>query len=86
MKMASHLGAEEGLMSRKEELIKRIAYLEFVNDQLQTELRYVDHLLKSIGFPRGLDTVKVAAAEMHGLEYPEHQELKPWEEDEALPD
>ena len=44
-------------------LQQRIAYLEFVNDQLFTEIRYVDNLLKIIGFPDGLETIKSAAQE-----------------------
>lgn len=43
---------------------QRIAYLEFVNDQLLSEIKYVDHLLRLIGFPDGLETVKVAAREV----------------------
>ena len=48
----------------KAQLIKKIAYLEFVNDQLETELTYVDGLLKSIGFPEGLVSVKSVAHEI----------------------
>ena len=48
----------------KEELIKKIAYLEFVHDQLEAEIAYVDELLKSIGFPRGLDSAKEVALEL----------------------
>ena len=43
---------------------KKIAYLEFVNDQLLSEIQYVDHLLRSIGFPEGLNTIKNAAQEV----------------------
>ena len=43
---------------------QRIAYLEFVNDQLLSEIRYVDELLRLIGFPEGLETIKVAAQEV----------------------
>ncbi len=43
---------------------KKIAYLEFVNDQLISEIQYVDRLLRLIGFPDGLDTIKSAAAEV----------------------
>lgn len=42
----------------------KIAYLEFVNDQLQTELEYIDSLLKMIGFSEGLITIKTVAKEM----------------------
>lgn len=45
-------------------LLKKIAYLEFENDQLQTEIQYVDHLLKLIGFSDGLETIKLAAQEI----------------------
>ena len=45
-------------------LEKRIAYLEFVNDQLTTEIHYVDRLLRLIGFPDGLETIKSAAQEV----------------------
>lgn len=48
----------------KEELLKKISELESVNDQLQTELRYLDYLLKEIGFIEGLKTLKFAAKEM----------------------
>lgn len=51
-------------MTNSAKLEKRVAYLEFVNDQLTTELRYVDTLLRSIGFPEGLETVKLAAREL----------------------
>jgi hypothetical protein len=53
---------------RKTDLEKKVAYLEFVNDQLMTELKYIDQLLCSIGFPEGLETVKQAAAELQELE------------------
>lgn len=43
---------------------QRIAYLEFVNDQLLGEIHYVDRLLKIIGFPEGLETIKSAAQEV----------------------
>ena len=43
---------------------KKIAYLEFVNDQLLSEIQYVDHLLRSIVFPEGLNTIKSAAQEV----------------------
>lgn len=48
----------------QKELLDRIAYLEFTNDQLVTEIRYVDELLRCIGFPEGLATVKSAAQEL----------------------
>lgn len=44
-------------------LEKKIAHLEFVNDQLLSEIHYIDHLLRLIGFPGGLETIKSAAKE-----------------------
>ncbi len=45
-------------------LLKKLAYLEFVNDQLEAELHYMDRLLRAIGFTNGLTTVKTAALEL----------------------
>lgn len=45
-------------------LEKKIAYLEFANDQLTSEVQYIDRLLRLIGFPEGLDTIKSAAQEL----------------------
>ncbi len=46
------------------ENLQKIAHLEFVNDQLISEIHYVDRLLKIIGFPDGLETIKDAAQEV----------------------
>ena len=48
----------------KLQLLKKIAYLESVNDQLSTEVVYVDHLMRLIGFSEGLITVKATAQEI----------------------
>lgn len=48
----------------KAQLLKRIAYLESINDQLSTEVRYVDELMRHIGFAGGLATVKETAKEI----------------------
>ena len=48
----------------KEEMLKKISELESINDQLQTEIRYLDKLLKKIGFANGLKTLKFAAKEL----------------------
>lgn len=48
----------------KEELLRKISELESVNDQLLTELRHLDYLLKEIGFAEGLETLKFAAKEI----------------------
>lgn len=49
---------------KKKELIARIAQLETINDQLVTELQYIDMLVKQIGFENGLNTLKSAALEI----------------------
>jgi hypothetical protein len=46
------------------ELEKKIAYLEFVNDQLLSEIQHVDTLLRDIGFCDGLSSIKHAAEEI----------------------
>jgi hypothetical protein len=48
----------------KDEMLKRIAELESLNDLLVAELRYLDDLLKQLGFQEGLKTLKYAAKEM----------------------
>jgi hypothetical protein len=48
----------------KEELLKKISELESFNDQLLAEIRYLDDLLKKVGFEDGLATLKFAAQEI----------------------
>lgn len=48
----------------KSQLEQKIARLEFVHDQLTTELMYIDTLLKSVGFPHGLVSAKEVALEL----------------------
>ncbi|MEI8365806.1 MAG: hypothetical protein WCF65_05240 [Parachlamydiaceae bacterium] len=48
----------------KTQLLKKIAYLESVNDQLSTEVVYVDQLMRLIGFSEGLSTVKATAKDI----------------------
>ena len=59
---------------QKEQMLKRISELESLNDQLLTELRYLDALLIEVGFEEGIKTLKVAAHELL-------QEGKPLDED-----
>jgi hypothetical protein len=59
----SRTGAKEAAMSR-EQLHKKISYLESVNDHLMTELGYMNELLKRNGFPEGLESLKKVAREM----------------------
>ena len=48
----------------KAHLLRRLARLESINDQLVAEVSYVDELMRDIGFAEGLHTVKVAASEL----------------------
>jgi hypothetical protein len=54
-------------------LQRRERELEFINDQLTAELEYLDHILKAIGFPNGLQSCKQVAQELltEGLEFQE---------------
>jgi hypothetical protein len=45
-------------------LLNKVAYLEFTCDQLVCELRYLDELLRAVGFPDGVKTLKEAAEEV----------------------
>jgi hypothetical protein len=51
-------------MMTKEQMLKKISELESINDQLQTEIRYLDQLLREVGFEEGLKTLKFAAQEL----------------------
>lgn len=46
----------------------RIAHLEMVNDQISAEISDVDRLLRDVGFPHGLESVKVVAEEIIELQ------------------
>lgn len=48
----------------QEELLRKISELESMNDQLLSELRYLDSLLREVGFEEGLKTLKFAANEL----------------------
>lgn len=48
----------------KMQLQKKVAYLEFVHDQLESEFTYLNQLLKSVGFPRGLASVREVAIDL----------------------
>lgn len=45
-------------------LNKKIAELEFQQDQLLAELGHIDGLLRAVGFSDGLSTVKATALEL----------------------
>lgn len=48
----------------KAQLLKKIALLESVNDQLSTEVTYVDQLMRVLGFAYGIETLKATANEI----------------------
>lgn len=50
---------------KKKELEKKLAVLESVNDQLATEVAYVDRLMRMIGFSDGIKTIKATAQEIY---------------------
>lgn len=43
---------------------KKLARLEFIHDQLEAEIQYINNLLKSVGFPNGIDSAKEVAFEL----------------------
>ena len=45
-------------------LLKRIAKLETMNDQLASEIHYLEKLTRALGFVEGLKTLKSAALDM----------------------
>jgi hypothetical protein len=49
---------------KHKDLLKKIAKLESINDQLAAELNYLERLTKALGFAAGLKTLKEAALEM----------------------
>jgi hypothetical protein len=55
---------KKGVIMTKAQLLKKIALLESVNDQLSTEVSYVDQLMRLLGFSDGLVTVKATAKEI----------------------
>lgn len=46
----------------------KLAKLQSVNDQLASEIRYLDELARKLGFAEGLKTLKEAALELIALE------------------
>lgn len=48
----------------KLQLRAKTARLESINDQLSTEISYLDYLMRSVGFSNGLETFKATAEEI----------------------
>ena len=62
-------------MSKKVEkidLVKKLARLESINDQLVSELTYVDRLMRQVGFSEGLESLKSTAQELFDNELDDH--------------
>lgn len=59
----------------KAQLLKKIAVLETINDQLSTEVQYVDRLMRNLGFSEGLATVKLSAQEIINNGYLEENNI-----------
>ncbi len=51
-------------MEKNELLLRKIAKLESLYDQLQAEMKYINNLLVQVGFENGLTTLKEAALEL----------------------
>ena len=66
---------------KKQNLLKKIAKLETINDLLSAEIHYLERLTRALGFAEGLKTLKAAALEM--LEADQKKGLK--KEDGANP-
>jgi hypothetical protein len=49
---------------KEKDLIKKIAKLETINDQLTSEINYLERLTRQLGFAEGLKTLKAAALDM----------------------
>jgi hypothetical protein len=58
------VGNHKGAIMTKTQLMKKIAVLESINDQLSAEVEYVDRLMRLLGFSEGLLTVKSTAQEI----------------------
>lgn len=48
----------------KLQMMKKIAQLESINDQLYSEVDYINRLMKLVGFAGGIETVKATAQEI----------------------
>jgi len=66
---------------KKQTLLRKLAKLETINDQLSAEIDYLERLTRALGFAQGLKTLKAAALEM--LEADKKKNVR--KEDEANP-
>ena len=49
----------------KQDLLNKVAKLEFANDQLTAELNYLDQLMRQVGFTEGLSSLKATALKLY---------------------
>ena len=61
---------------QKEQMLKKISELESLNDQLLTELRYLNSLLIEVGFEEGIKTLKIAAHQLLQERHPLEEDLE----------
>ena len=59
----------------EKEMRRKIAYLEFANDQLVAEMQEMDEIMRLVGFTNGLDTVKETAWHLYYEENESEEEL-----------
>lgn len=64
MELASLFVETGGAAMETGELQRKIAYLEFVHDQLITERQEVNELLIEVGFPEGIRSIVSVANEI----------------------
>ncbi len=57
--LTSNFGGQDAKYTRTKSCLPRVR-----DDQLLSEIQYVDRILKLIGFPDGLETIKSAAQEV----------------------
>ncbi len=62
---------------KEKDLLQRIATLETINDQLITEINYLDSIARELGFHEGLKTLKEAALELLEEEKTDSSEEEP---------
>ena len=65
---------------KEEELLHKIAKLESVNDQLLSEIQFLDEIARKLGFENGIKTLKKAAIEL--LQEQQKNQLKDFEEED----
>ncbi len=53
---------------KQKDLLKKLAKMESINDQLVAEIRFLDELARKLGFSEGLKTLKSAAQELIEME------------------